>query len=124
MTATSTLTAHRTSEATPNRTFTTATRTLALPARFDVHQVESFLAEISADAARLVVTNLDGSAVEMIDLAALRSLAGVAAEFPELKILQPSVALRATIGYCGQDRLADRLVLDDERTNHQLEAAA
>lgn len=86
-------------------------RIVKLPARFDVHQIESFMADVTKDAARLVTTTFDGAAVEMIDMAALRSLAGVAAEFPELTIVRPSVALRATINCTGHDKLSERLIL-------------
>lgn len=92
----------------PVENTTATTRIIKLPTRFDVHQVKGFLAEVSTDGARIT---LDGSAVEMIDMTALRSLAGVAAEFPELMIRRPSVALRATIDCTNNDQLGARLVL-------------
>lgn len=89
------------------------TRVVELPARFDVHQVDAFLAEVAKDATRLVTTTFDGAKVEMIDMAAVRSLAAVAAEFPDLTIVNPSVALRATIDCTGHHSLSERLTFAD-----------
>jgi len=76
-----------------------------LPRRFDVHQVEQVTADITALGAG---TLIDGTEVEMIDLIALAALDDLVDARPELRFVEPSVALRATMAFTGHDRLTAR----------------
>lgn len=82
-----------------------------LPVRFDVHQIGRVMAELTQRDAAPLPIDVDGSAVEMIDLAALDALDELAAITP-LWIVDPSVALRLTIEYTGRERLLDRCIVD------------
>lgn len=76
-----------------------------LPVRFDVHQIDRVGAELD-ELSHHHAVEVDGSQVEMIDLSALETLGRLAADRPSLRIVQPSVALRATADYTGHRRVS------------------
>ena len=82
------------------------TAAYALPWRFDIHQVDRVTGDLADQAAIASEIVIDGSQVEMIDLAAITSLEALMDAHAGLRIAAPSVALRATITYTGHDRLA------------------
>ncbi len=75
-----------------------------LPRRCDVHQLE-WLSELFEEP----LTVLDGSSVEMVDLPALGVLDAIATS-TTIRIVNPSVALLATMRYTGHHRLVDACV--------------
>lgn len=75
-------------------------RIVRLPQRFDVHQVDAVLDELRSHTESSTTADIDGSLVEMIDLAALRSLEAAIAD-QQIRIVEPSVALRMTAEYTG-----------------------
>ncbi|MFK8022841.1 MAG: STAS domain-containing protein [Ilumatobacter sp.] len=77
--------------------------TVVLPARFDVHEVETVAA--SATSPSVVI---DASAVEMIDHAALDSLVELTRS-AAVEIVEASTAFRATVHFTGNDHLARRI---------------
>lgn len=78
-----------------------------LPRRFDIHQTSTVVDELRLLASDGAVVVVDGSDVEMIDLAAVTSLSLLADEL-DLVISAPSVALRATVGFTGHHHVATR----------------
>lgn len=80
-----------------------------LPRRFDIHQVPTVIDALRSLGRHGTEVVVDGSAVEMIDLAALESLSRAIDELA-LHITNPSVALRATVGFTHHDRIATRFV--------------
>ena len=80
--------------------------TIALPRRFDVHEVDHVISTLRAHTGHRVV--VDGAHVEMIDMAALDALAMVAT-LSTLTIEAPSVALEATVRYAGSDNVVAAL---------------
>jgi hypothetical protein len=84
----------------------------SLPRRFDVHQVERVRTELGGLAHSGATVGVDGSMVEMIDLAALAALHGLVTDHTGIRLERPSVALRATIDFTGHDRVAAALSLD------------
>ena len=75
---------------------------VTFPRRLDVHQIDTVRAELRNRATLAAPTVVDASLVEMIDLAALQSIAELAAEC-NLRFVRPSVAFRATADYTGTD---------------------
>ncbi len=80
-------------------------RTNVLPSRFDVHQVDAFIAQIDQRSSEIFI---DGSTVEMIDLAGVRALESIAHTHPAMQIVNASVALHATLVHTGFAGLAAR----------------
>lgn len=76
-----------------------------LPRRCDVHQVEHITSTLVELAGPGEVVRIDGSAVEMIDHAALDALSAIARSV-DVGFEAPSVALLATFRYTGSDLLA------------------
>lgn len=83
------------------------TASAELPRRFDIHQVPTVIDALRSLGRHGTAVVVDGSAVEMIDLAALESLSRAIDELA-LHITNPSVALRATVGFTHHDRIATR----------------
>lgn len=83
-----------------------------LPRRFDVHQVASVTDGLLEQGEIAATTVVDGSQVEMIDLAALRALEGLIEQIGGFRIVDPSVALSATIRFTGHERLGAVCVSD------------
>jgi hypothetical protein len=77
----------------------------ALPRRFDVHQIDTIVDELRLLGATGEPVELDGSSIEMIDLAALEALAQLVDELC-IWISSPSVALRATARFTGHVSVA------------------
>ena len=82
------------------------TAAYAFPRRFDIHQVARVTEDLAGQARLAAEVVIDGSQVEMIDLAAITALETLMDAHAGLRIAAPSVALRATITYTGHDRLA------------------
>ncbi len=78
---------------------------LILPRRVDVHSVGKVVDQLETAGQAGAAVIVDGSAVEMIDLAALDALTTVAIEV-DLRIERPTVALLATVELTGHDVLA------------------
>lgn len=87
-------------------------RSVTLPDRFDVHRVGVVFDELDREIERGGPFVIDGSHVQMIDLAAIESLRGLLERHPELRIERPSVALRATVEFTNAGHIA--AALDDD----------
>lgn len=84
------------------------TALMTLPRRFDIHEASQLNALLGGAGALGQQTVVDGSLVEMIDLAAIEALTNIAMT-GELAIEAPSVALEATIRYAADERLLSAL---------------
>lgn len=80
------------------------TSQVTLPRRIDVHRVDALLAELSDAAACTPLVEVDGSGVEMIDLAGLAALERFANDAP-LVVRNASVAIAKTAEYTHHRRL-------------------
>lgn len=105
----------------PTRTSSPSTSTVSLPRRFDVHEIDAVVTAVRSASSELIV--LDGSSVEMIDLAAVETLARLATE-ADLTFASTSVALLATLQFTGHDDLLGTRIDAHQHDAHQYDEAA
>ena len=82
-------------------------RPVILPPRFDIYRVAEVLGRLDRELALGDDARIDGSQVQMIDLAAIESMRALLEQHPEVRIKRPSVALRVTVEFTRADAVAD-----------------
>jgi len=88
-------------------------RPVILPPRFDVYRVADVLGRLDSELAFGDDVRIDGSQVQMIDLAAIESLRALLGQHPGLRIERPSVALRVTVEFTRADAVAESFAAAD-----------